>query len=81
MNNPKLIIEKLGKFIEQGIINYKDLSAELINICKSKRNEFIYKMKITGKEETDILNRRLEKLEKKVEILEKKLKSKKAKKS
>jgi hypothetical protein len=36
-------------------------------------------MKLTGKEETDILSQRLEKLEKKINILEKKL-SKKTKK-
>ena len=45
----------------------------------SKRDEFIFKMRITGKEETEILNKRLEKLEKKIAGLEKK-KTKKAKK-
>ena len=46
---------------------------------KSKRDEFVFRMKLTGKEETDILSQRVEKLEKKINTLEKKL-SKKTKK-
>ena len=72
MNKSKVIFEKLGKLVEQTVINYKDLSTEIVNICKSKRDEFIFKMKITSKEETEILKKRIEKLEKKIEFLEKK---------
>lgn len=78
MKQSKDFFEKLGKFVEKTVINYKDLSSEIVNICKSKRDEFIYKLKITSKEETEILKKRVDKLEKKVEFLEKK-KSKKAK--
>ena len=38
---------------------------------KSKRDEIIFKMKLTSKEETDILIKRVENLEKKIEKLEK----------
>ena len=72
------LLGKFEKILEQTILNYKDLSNQIINICKSKRDDFIFRMKITSKEETDILKKRIEKLEKKVEILEKK-KSKKVK--
>ena len=41
-----------------------------MNILKSKRDELVYKMKLTGKEETDILNLRIEKLEKKLKKLQ-----------
>ena len=78
MTKSKKFFEKFGKLLEQSIINYKDFSNEIVNICKSKRDDFIYKMKITGKEETDILKKRVEKLEKKIESLEKR-KIKKAK--
>ena len=81
MKNSKFIIDKVAKLIEQGIISSKDLTSELLNIFKSKRDEFIFKMKITSKEETDILNKRVEKLEKKVEILEKLKNKKKIKKA
>tara|TARA_B100000524_G_scaffold293680_1_gene168420 strand:- start:40 stop:282 length:243 start_codon:yes stop_codon:yes gene_type:complete len=79
MSKSKELLGKLGKLLEQSIINYKDLSGEILNMFNSKRDEFIFKMRITGKEETEILNKRLEKLEKKIAGLEKK-KTKKAKK-
>jgi hypothetical protein len=71
MKNSKFIINKLTKLFEQGIISSKDLSSELFNIFKSKRDEIIFKMKLTSKEETDILIKRVENLEKKIEKLEK----------
>ena len=49
--------------IENGINSYKDLNSEIINICKSKRDEFLIKMKIVGKEDLDILRKRIEKIE------------------
>ena len=83
MSNSKFVIDKIAKLFEQGIVNYRDLSNEIFNILKSKRDELIFKMKITGKEETDIIIKRLENLEKKILKIEKKNKKKvkKAKKS
>ena len=71
MTKSKFVIDKLAKLFEQGLISYKDLSSEIINVLKSKRDEIIFKMKLTSKEETDILIKRVEYLEKKVEKLEK----------
>ena len=79
MKNSKFIIDKLGKLFEQGIISSKDLSSELFNILKSKRDEIVFKMKLTSKEETEIIIKRIEKLEQKIEKLNKKKKTKKAK--
>tara|TARA_B100000965_G_scaffold169009_1_gene140968 strand:+ start:232 stop:477 length:246 start_codon:yes stop_codon:yes gene_type:complete len=79
MSKSKFVIDKLAKIFEQGLITSKDFSAELLSVLKSKRDEFVFRMKLTGKEETDILSQRLEKLEKKINTLEKKL-SKKTKK-
>ena len=83
MSKSRFVIDKFAKLFEQGLLNYKDLSNEILNILKSKRDEVVFKMKLTSKEETDILNKRLENLEKKVQILEKlnKKKSKRAKRS
>ena len=80
MSKSKNIIDKVSKLFEQGLVSYKDLSTEILNILRSKRDEIIFKMKLTGKEETEILIKRVEKIEKKIEQLEKK-KIKKAKKS
>tara|TARA_B100000780_G_scaffold129792_1_gene90958 strand:+ start:133 stop:387 length:255 start_codon:yes stop_codon:yes gene_type:complete len=84
MTKSKFVIDKLAKLFEQGLISYKDLSSEILNVLRSKRDEIVFKMKITSKEETDILIKRVENLEKKLEKVEKnnlKKKSKKVKKS
>ena len=79
MSKSRFVIDKFAKLLEQGLLNYKDLSNEILNILKLKRDEIVFKMKLTSKEETDILNKRLENLEKKVDILEKKSVKKKTK--
>ena len=71
MTKSKFVIDKLAKLFEQGLISYKDLSSEIVNVLKSKRDEIVFKMKLTSKEETDILIKRVENIEKKIEKLEK----------
>ena len=71
MTKSKFVIDKLAKLFEQGLVSYKDLSNEILNILRSKRDEIVFKMKLTSKEETDILIKRVENLEKKIEKLEK----------
>jgi len=71
MTKSKFVINKLAKLFEQGLISYKDLNSEIINVLRSKRDEIVFKMKLTSKEETDILIKRVENLEKKIEKLEK----------
>ena len=80
MKNSKFIIDKLGKLFEQGIISSKDLSSELFNVLKSKRDEFVFKMKLASKDEFEVLSKRVENLENKFKKLEKK-KIKRVKKS
>ena len=72
MKNSKFIINKLGKLFEQGIISSKDLSSELFNILKSKRDEIVFKMKLTSKDEFDVLSKRVENLESKIKKFEEK---------
>ncbi len=71
MTKSKFVINKLTKIFEQGLISYKDLSSEIISVLRSKRDEIVFKMKLTSKDETDILIKRVENLEKKIEKLEK----------
>jgi len=71
MNKSKFVINKLAKLFEQGLISYKDLNSVILNILRSKRDEIVFKMKLTSKDETDILIKRVENLEKKIEKLEK----------
>ena len=79
MSKSRFVIDKFAKLFEQGFLTSKDLGNEIINILKSQRDEIVFKMKLTSKDETDILNKRVEKLEKKVELLEKAKRKKKIK--
>ena len=78
MSKSKLIADKITKLLEQGLISYKDLSNEILNIFNSKKDEIILKLELPTKEEFEILKKRVEKLEKKKTIKIKK-KSKKLK--
>tara|TARA_B110000438_G_scaffold288073_1_gene321081 strand:+ start:429 stop:683 length:255 start_codon:yes stop_codon:yes gene_type:complete len=80
MSKSKFVIDKLAKLFEQGLISYKDLSSEILNILRSKRDEVVFKMELAGKEEVEIINKRIEKLEKKIKKLEKNYFKKKPKK-
>ena len=83
MKNSKFVINKIVELFEQGIISSKDLTSEFITILKSKRDEIIFKMKLTSKEEFEILSKRVENLENKINELnnQKKKRFKRAKKS
>ena len=83
MKNSKFVIDKLTKLFEQGLISSKDLRNEIINLLKSKRDEIVFRMKLTSKDEFEVLSKRVENLEKKIDQLKltKKKKTKKAKRS
>ena len=81
MKNSKFVIDKLSKLFEQGLMSSKDLATELMAILKSKRDEIVFKMKLTSKDEFEILSKRVENLEKKINQLKDKKRSKKVKKS
>ena len=76
MKNSKLVMDKLARLFEQGLLSSKDLANELITVLKSKRDEIIFRMKLTSKEEFEILSKRVENLEKQLEKLQKNKKKK-----
>ena len=65
------------------MISSKDLANELMLILKSKRDEIVFRMKLTSKDEFEILSKRVENLEKQINHLKikKKVKTKRVKKS
>ena len=69
MKNSKFVIDKIAKLVEQGMISSKDLTSELMSILKSKRDEVVFKMKLTSKDEFEVLTKRVENLEKKIDQL------------
>ena len=80
MKNSKFVIDKIAKLFEQGLVSSKDLADEIMTILKSKRDEIVFRMKLTSKDEFEILSKRVENLEKKINQLKTK-KTKRAKKS
>ena len=82
MKNSKFVIDRLAKLIEQGIVSSKDITSEILSILKSKRDELVFKLKLTSKDEFEILSKRVEILEKKIQKIRSKkdLKSKQVKK-
>ena len=76
MKNSKFVLDKLTKIFEQGLITSKDLGSEILSILKSKRDEIVFRMKLTSKEEFEVLSKRVENIEKKVSLLQEKIKKK-----
>ena len=76
MKNSRFVIDKFAKLFEQGLISSKDLANELMTILKSKRDEIVFRMKLTSKDEFEILSKRVENLEKQIETLRKNNKKK-----
>ena len=83
MKNSKFVFDKLYKIFEQGLVTSKDLGSEMLNILKSKRDEIVFRMKLTSKEEFEVLSKRVENIEKKISLLQltTKKKTKRVKKS
>ena len=83
MKNSKFVLDKLARLFEQGLVSSKDLANEIMTILKSKRDEIVFRMKLTSKDEFDVLSKRVENLEKKILQLKegKKIKTKRAKRS
>jgi len=83
MKNSKFVFDKLSKIFEQGLITSKDLGSEILSILKSKRDEIVFRMKLTSKEEFEVLSKRVENIEKKISLLQKtnKKRAKQARKS
>tara|TARA_B100001121_G_scaffold80079_1_gene71013 strand:+ start:401 stop:646 length:246 start_codon:yes stop_codon:yes gene_type:complete len=81
MTKSKFVIDKIAKLLEQGLISYKDLSNEILNIIKSKKDEIIFKLDLSTKEELEIVKKRLEIIEKELNKKNKPGKIKKVKKS
>ena len=74
MKNSKIVIDKLAKLFEQGIVSSKDIANELMVILRSKRDEIVFKMKLTSKDEFEVLSKRVENLERQINQLKSKKK-------
>ena len=66
MKNSKFVFDKLSEVFEKGLITSKDVGNEIFNILRSKRDEIVFKMKLTSKDEFAVLAKRVENLENKI---------------
>ena len=55
MSKSKILIDKVAKLIEQGMITSKDLGDEIKNILKFKQDEIVNKLNFVSKDEFAIL--------------------------
>ena len=76
MKNSRFVLDKFAKLFEQGLISSKDLANEIMTILKSKRDEIVFRMKLTSKDEFEVLSKRVENLEKTLNKLNKTKKKK-----
>ena len=55
MSKSRFVFDKFAKFLEEGLVNYKDFSDEVVNILRSKKEEIILKMNLVSKDEIDVI--------------------------
>ncbi|RPG19155.1 MAG: hypothetical protein CBC84_000785 [Pelagibacteraceae bacterium TMED124] len=81
MNNSQKIIKMISGFIEAGILTSQDLKKELLTSMKFNKENLASKLDFVTKEEFVVLKKLIEKQQKELNILKKKKRSKKEKKS
>ena len=81
MSKSKILIDKLAKLIEEGLITSKDISEEIKNSLNYKRESIINKFNLVTRDEFEVQKGRLDKIQKEFGKLKKRKKIKKAKKS
>ena len=55
MSKSRFVFDKFAKLLEEGLVNYKDFSDEVVNILRSKKEEIILKMNLVSKDEICLL--------------------------
>ena len=81
MNNSEKILKTLSDLIETGILTSKDIQRELSSDLKFKKDKLISKLNLVSREEFEVLKKLVQKQNEMIKNLEKKKKSRKAKKS
>ena len=64
MSKSKIIIERLAKLIEEGLLTSKDISDEIKNSLNYKKESIINKLNLVTRDEFEIQKARLDKIQK-----------------
>ena len=71
----------MSDLLENGILTSQDAKKDLINNLKFKRDNLVEKLELVPREEFEILKKIITKQQKQINLMSKKKKSRKAKKS
>tara|TARA_B100000795_G_C22566837_1_gene348482 strand:- start:24 stop:251 length:228 start_codon:yes stop_codon:yes gene_type:complete len=73
MNSSEKILKLISNVIETGILTSQDAKKELISSLKFKRDDIINNLKLVSREEFNVLKKIIEKQQKQINQLKKKL--------
>ena len=80
MSKTKILIDRLVKLIDEGLLTSKDIGDEIKNSLKYKKESIINKLNLVTRDEFEIQKARLDKIQEEFGKLKKKKRTKKAKK-
>ena len=81
MSKSKILIDRLAKLIEECLLTSKDIGDEIKNSLNYKKESLINKLNLVTRDEFEIQNARLDKIQEEFNKFKKRKKTKKAKKS
>ena len=81
MSKTKILLNKLAKLIDQGLLTSKDIGDEIKNSLNYKKESVINKLNLVTRDEFEIQKARLDKIQEEFGRLKKRKKTKKVKKS
>ena len=81
MSKTKILLNKLAKLIDQGLLTSKDIGDEIKNSLNYKKESVINKLNLVTRDEFEIQKARLDKIQKEFGKLKKRKKTKRVKKS
>ena len=81
MSKTKILLDRLAKLIDEGVLTSKDICDEIKNSLNYKKESIINKLNLVTRDEFEIQKARLDKIQEEFGRLKKRKKTKKVKKS
>ena len=81
MSKTKILLDRLAKLIDEGVLTSKDIGDEIKNSLNYKKESIINKLNLVTRDEFEIQKARLDKIQEEFGRLKKRKKIKKVKKS
>ena len=81
MSKTKILLDRLAKLIDEGVLTSKDIGEEIKNSLNYKKESIINKLNLVTRDEFEIQKARLDKIQEEFGRLKKRKKIKKVKKS